>query len=103
MAFDGTEGEKITLTDASNWTATYRANMGTGDPKGHFIGKDLIEEILAQSGCKGIRVYYGIDDSDEKVLIFVGADADEDDMLDIIADRSIPCPSHCGSSNDLNS
>lgn len=103
MAFDGTEGEKITLTVASGWTENYRDVMGSGDPKGHFFGKDILNDILAQDGCQGIRIYYGINDDDEKVLILAGAKANEDDITDLIADKSRPCPSFCGRNNDLNS
>jgi hypothetical protein len=103
MGFKGTEGEIITLTEASDWTATYRAQMATGDPKGHFFGKDILNDLLAQSGCMGIRIYYGIDDEEQKVLILVGADANTDDMTDKVADKSIPCPTICGTANALNS
>lgn len=103
MAFDGTEGTEITLSTASEWTENYRDVMATGDPKGHFFGKDLLNDLLDQTGCMGIRIYYGINDDDEKVLILAGAKANEDDITDLIVDKSKPCPSYCGRNNDLNS
>lgn len=103
MAFDGTEGEEITMTVASGWTENYRDEMATGDPKGHFFGKDILNDLLDQTGCMGIRIYYGINDSDEKVLILAGAKANEDDMEELIVDKSKPCPAACGRNNDLNS
>lgn len=103
MSFDGTEGETISLTTASGFTENYRDEAGTGATLGHFIGRDLIEDILDQTGCMGIRMYYGIDGDGNKVLILVGANGDEDDMLDIIVDRTVSCPPRCGSTNALNS
>lgn len=102
MAFDGTEGKEITLIEGAALTATYRDNF-PNEIKGHFIGKDLLNEILAQSECMGIRIYYGIDSNGNKQLVYVGADSNEDDIIGIIADHSEPCPSRCSRANDLNS
>ncbi|TNF48827.1 MAG: hypothetical protein EP305_04450 [Bacteroidetes bacterium] len=104
MAFDGTEGSEVTLTEAAGWTAEYRRTKTSGDPNGHFFGKDHIEDILAQTGCMGIRIYYGVNENDEKVLILVGAKANEDDIdSGIIVEKGLPCPNICGTSNSLNS
>ena len=104
MAFNGKEGTKVTLSEASGWTAAYRSTIDEGDRIAHFFGKNLINSILDQDGCMGIRIYHGIDESDEKVLVLVGADADEDDMTTgVIVEKSFPCPPRCSSSNDLNS
>ena len=103
MAFNGKEGEQITLTEASSWTENYRNTASIGDPKGHFFGKDLLQQILDQSGCMGIRIYYGINEGGKNVLVLVGADSNENDITDLIVDKSKPCPSYCGRDNDLNS
>lgn len=102
MSFDGTEGASISRTDAGTMTANYRTK-NPGDTKGHFIGKEILESILAQTDCQGIRIYYGIDGEDAKQLIIAGADSNEDDILDLIADYMVPCPSRCGTNNVLNS
>lgn len=82
-------------------TAAYRlANPGT--IKGRFFGRDILEELLAQEGCMGIRIYYGLDDDAIPQLVLVGADANENDMLDLVVDTSTPCPDQCGSANPLN-
>jgi hypothetical protein len=52
----------------------------------------------------GVRVYYGIGDDGKKNLIFVGATADENDMIDgIIVEKVVPCPPRCPGKNSLNS
>lgn len=103
MGFDGTEGGAISLPDAAALTKEYRAN-NPGARIGHFFGRDIIEEILNQEGCVGIRIYYGVDsDTGKRELVIVGANEEEDDMLDLIADFSKSCPTNCSSSNDLNS
>lgn len=102
MAFNGREGGQITLSEGADMTAKYRDN-NPNELKGHFFGKDILKQILNQEGCMGIRMYYGIDDDGEKALVIVGADTNEDDITDLVADISMPCPNRCGSSNPLNS
>ncbi|MCR9171936.1 MAG: hypothetical protein NXI10_05560 [bacterium] len=102
MAFDGTEGGQITLEQGADLTANYRA-ANPNERLGNFYGKEILEELLAQEGCKGIRMYYGQDADGNKELVLVGADSDENDILDLVVDLSQPCPNRCGKANDLNS
>lgn len=102
MAFDGTEGGEITLSEGAALTAEYR-RLNSGSTIAHFIGKDLVNAILAQDDCMGLRIYYGINENGDKQLVIVGADSNENDKLDIIADKMLPCPAVCSSTNDLNS
>jgi hypothetical protein len=100
--FDGTEGDAITLAAASDLTERFRGNYSS-QPKARFFGKDIINQILAQTGCKGIRMYHGVNSSGLLEIVLVGADANGNDMLNLIADISTPCPSVCSTTNDLNS
>ena len=102
MAFNGKEGGEITLQTGANLTAEYR-RLNPGERKGHFMGRDMINDILDQTGCMGIRVYYGVDDDGNKELVWVGADEETNDMTGLVADICVPCPNVCGESNDLNS
>lgn len=103
MSFTGNEDHTISLQDASAWTAAYRA-ANPQATKGHFFGKAAIEAILNQTGCVGIRLYYAIDTKGQKQIIVVGANANEDDLVNgLLAERSKPCPPYCGTNNALNS
>jgi len=104
MSFNGTEGSFVTLREASEWTADYRATISSGDIIAHFFGADKIKDLLDQVDCVGIRIYYGIDENGKKNLILVGAKANEDDMVDgLILEKAYPCPPRCSGLNDLNS
>ena len=103
MAFDGTEGAPIQLEQAASWTANYRYE-NPDKVKAHFFGKDILQEILSQEGCMGIRIFNAIDGEGVNKLILVGADSGEDDQLEgTLADFGTPCPAMCGKSNQLNS
>jgi hypothetical protein len=101
MAFNGTEGGPITLEAAAAMTACYR-KLHPNQTEAHFMGKENLLALLNQTGCVGIRVYYGDKPSGGKELIFVGADAEENDMLGLIMDIAKPCPTHCSNGNPIN-
>ncbi len=95
MAFTGNEAEDFPLDTAAKWTKNYRTAKPAGI-KAHFFGRNIIERILAQPGCMGIRCYYALDDNGVQQLIMVGADKDENDMYNgVIAELSRPCPPYC--------
>lgn len=103
MAFDGTEGGEIELPVAAALTKEHRDRNPTA-LKGHFFGKEILNKILEQEGCMGIRMYYGVDpDTNKRELVIVGANSEEDDMTDLVADLSSACPNRCSIANDLNS
>ncbi len=104
MAFNGDEGSVVTLAEASGWTANYRRTVPAGEIISQFVGRNKLMEILNQDDCMGVRIYYGIGDDGKKNLILVGAEADENDMVDgIIVERLSPCPPLCPGRNPLNS
>ena len=105
MAFDGTEGDYVTLSDASDWTENFR-DENPGVVKAHFLGKDKLSYLLGARGCKGLRIYHAIDESSNPCIVVVGANGSENDLLGTghkIVENSVPCPPCCGNSNDLNS
>jgi len=102
MAFRGNEGDFISLDEGGNMTGNYRA-QNPGETIAHFFGKDKLQELLDQQGAVGIRMYYGIDNDGKKQLVLVAADADQNDMTELVLDLSHPCPNWCSSPNPLNS
>jgi hypothetical protein len=103
--FNGSEGNAISLDQAAKWTADYRnTNDGSNGStvKAHFYGREVLQQLLDQEGCVGIRVYYGIDEERQKQLILVGADTAGNDMEDLIIDGSHICPPDCSTTGGLN-
>ncbi|WP_266204659.1 hypothetical protein [Pontibacter kalidii] len=105
--FDGSEGVAIDLATAAKWTRNYR-ERATPDPvrgvvvKGHFFGREILEKILSQEGCMGIRVYHARDERGQRQLVLVGANADGEDMTQgTVADGAKVCPPDCAT-GELN-
>ena len=102
--FTGSEGSPIDRAEAAQWTANYRnANAGFDDTstKAHFYGREVLQQLLDQPGCMGIRMYYALDGEGQKQLILVGADAEGNDIEDLIVDGSHICPPDCSTKGEL--
>lgn len=102
---DGTIGDPIDLATAQHWAANYRES-NPDETLGHYFGFEIIQQILSQTDCVGIRIYYAIDDAGEKKLILVGVDSSGENLLpapggkvgdggNTLADYSWPCPDYC--------
>lgn len=111
MPFNGTEGTAIDPHLAGDWTHTFQNSVPGDATKAVFFGRKILETILAQNGCEGIRFYFGLSSGSVQLngamqLVAVGADSQENDQLDdgqIVADEGMPCPSYCSHPNALYS
>ncbi|MFQ6103026.1 MAG: hypothetical protein ACE5OP_01895 [Candidatus Glassbacteria bacterium] len=104
MTFTGNENHTITLEEASKFTRNYREKAPSGAILGGYFGKEALQRVLNQENCVGIRYYHAEKDDGTSVLILVGVDASENDLIGgELLEWSIPCPPYCGSANQLNS
>ncbi|MCX6197221.1 MAG: hypothetical protein NTY55_11350 [Flavobacteriia bacterium] len=97
-------GEFISLQEASEMTARYRATIQPGETIAVAGSREIFDQILAQSGCEGLRMYFAIEPDGTKTLVVVGIDSAENDMTKgLIAENFGPCPKRCPQPNALNS
>lgn len=83
-------------------------------PLSETFNRAAIDQLLAQPGCTGLRIYYGLDDALLLHAVLVGVDAENNDLLTpvaltagegdgpVIIDNSIRCPPICPSGSPLN-
>lgn len=79
----------------------------------HFMGRDIIEKILAQPGIAGIRMFYALNELGLKQLVLTGADDTGKNVLSyssigddgkikknkgIVAGAARSCPPYCDGS-----
>jgi hypothetical protein len=102
MSFNGTEGGPINLADAAALTKRYR-DRNVGGITAHFIGKEVLAQLLEQDGSMGVRIYMGTDSDGTSKLVLVSAGEDENDNLNLIIDNLRRCPPSCSLRNELNS
>jgi hypothetical protein len=53
----GKEGAEIELNIAAEWTKNYRERQPYS-PISQFFGNQVLQKLLDQPGCLGIRIYY---------------------------------------------
>lgn len=100
--FNGTEGGPITLAQATVSITDYQQKY-PNSIKARFFGRDCLEELLAQEGAVGIRMYYGINPTTkENELILIATDANGNDIVGLIMDMSKPCPNYCSNNSPFN-
>jgi hypothetical protein len=62
--------------------SSYRQENPT-DTLGYFIGRNILEQVLAQPGCVGIKFYNAYNEAGQKTLVYVGVSASGNDMLTV--------------------
>lgn len=111
----------ITLQKAKEWIRNFREQKQKVLspefsernilPDSETFNREAIDRLLAQQGCAGIRVYYGMDEALNVHAILVGVNEKNEDMLPaaatteaasanatedpVIVEESIRCPPNC--------
>ncbi len=94
--------EKIYQDRTTNYTRKYSNTISA-----HFFGYQIINSILSENGCVGIRMHLALNGTQVPQLLLIGADKNGKALLptssemsrtktdNTIADVSYPCPSYC--------
>ena len=95
--------EQITTAEARQLIQRWEDSRSArpGDPRAEFFGREMLERILAQSSCVGIRIYHGRTEQGKHVVVLVGSDARGNNLTDIVAEEGLPCPPACGPFGDF--
>ncbi len=96
-------GENIGLAAGIELVNAFKAANPTAT-SGYYIGRDILEQIIAQPGCVGINFRKCLTNMNEEHLVYTAVDADGKDILNysvvtntgdivkqdaIVADRTI--------------
>ncbi len=68
-------GEDIGLNEGASMVKAYRDANPT-DTASHVIGRDILEQLLAQPGCAGINIASAAKVNGERTLVITGVDTD---------------------------
>jgi hypothetical protein len=68
-------GEQITHELAAKMVKDHHDRHSSSDSYSYYIGKNIIEQMLAQPGCVGLRFFDALDESGNKTLVYIGIDA----------------------------
>ncbi len=111
--YDGSDSGPIDLSTARKWVQNFKtAHPDPKEIRSHYFGRWIIDKILRQPGCTGLRIYYALNDEGAKELIISGVDGQggtmnpqsltlSGDDPNTLADASFPCPPICNPSGEL--
>lgn len=78
-----------------------RRPVGLAERGGHFP-RQVVDQILAQDGCAGLRFYFGTNPDGSLAVVFVGIDERERDMTGgVVLTDHFPCPPFCDATSSL--
>ena len=75
-----TIGEEISHETALDFVNAY-TEANPKEVGGYTIGRNILDQILAQPGCAGIRLYNALNELGQKTLVYVGVDAAGNDIM----------------------
>lgn len=75
-----TVGEEIGKELGAKMIMDY-ATANPTDTKNYYVGRQIIDQILAQPGCVGMRFYNAYNEKGEKTLVYVGVDETGKDII----------------------
>jgi hypothetical protein len=68
-------GEQISHDLAAKMVKNHHDTHSIDNSNSYYIGKNIIEQMLAQPGCVGIRFFDAINEEGQKTLVYVGIDS----------------------------
>ena len=102
MPMPPSRDHRIPLQAAAALTRRYR-DADPGAQRAGMFPRDVFEQLLAQDGCSGIRIYYGREADKKSALVLVGVDAEGNDMTaGELAEFQFPCPPYCSDGSVLD-
>ena len=73
-------GEEISHELGNEFVGSFQKAY-PNEPGGYTVGRNIIDAILAQPGCVGLRFYNALNEAGEKTMVYVGIDAEGKDIL----------------------
>jgi ABC-type dipeptide/oligopeptide/nickel transport system permease subunit len=94
--FAGYKNQSISFQEAKGLIKTYERIAVSDAVIAQYFGKDIVDKILAQPGCVGVRMYYGKHENGKPGVIILGVDKYGKDMVSVVlAPPVLPCPPLC--------
>jgi len=75
-------GKQISHELAAKMVKNHHDTHSIDDSNSYYIGRNIIDQMLAQPGCVGIRFFDAINESGQKTLVYVGIDAKGKSILE---------------------
>lgn len=102
MPLPPSSDHRISLPDARDLTRRHREGAHDPAERGGLFHAKAVRELLAQQGCAGLRFYHGRNADGTPAMVFVGVDANGNDMTaGTVLELHWPCPPYCSEPDTL--
>jgi hypothetical protein len=81
IAFTGNENHVITLDKATYLTEAYRNSVPQGSLLGGAFSRDILDRLLRQQKCVGLRIYNASNDDGSPTFLLVGVNSNNNDLF----------------------
>lgn len=89
-------GQSKSNQNATALTNAHRISVSSEAVIAHYFGKDVVDKVMKQPGCVGVRMYYGKHTNGKSGFIFIGVDKNGRDMVStLISGPASYCPPIC--------
>jgi hypothetical protein len=78
-----TIGEEISHELAAKMVKDHHDKYTLDESNSYFIGKNIIDQVMAQPGCIGIRFFDALNEAGDKTLVYVGIDVKGKSIVEI--------------------
>jgi hypothetical protein len=75
-------GEEISQELGAKMIKNHHDENELGESKSYIIGRSIIDQILAQPGCVGLRIFDAVNEEGNKTLVYVGIDSKGNNLLE---------------------
>ncbi|MGG7661124.1 hypothetical protein [Dyadobacter sp. BHUBP1] len=73
-------GAMIPLSEFEKMKERFQKDVGPEETRAVSYGKTVLEKVLSQKGCVGIRFYFAKDKNGKQTLVFIGVDKNGKDI-----------------------
>lgn len=97
-AFDPTRDHRITRGEAAGLVQAFQAGAKAGEHRASAFNRSAFEQLLAQPGAAGIRIYRAQHEDGSPTMVMVAVDAngvDLDATEAVCAQNATDCPPFC--------
>ncbi len=94
--FPGADKHEITRDQAEKYIQNNEKNPQIPKIRAGAFQRDILDKILAQRDCDGIRIYYAQLEDSAASFVLVGIDTSGADLKKgVYAEKILPCPPFC--------
>ena len=93
---DGPGRHAISREQAKAYLGAWQRGRAKGTVLGGYMDRRVLDALLAQPGCVGVRYYNARHPEGRDTIVLVGVNAADEDLWDgTIAEELDPCPPRC--------